>query len=95
MSKHMGRLLDPILETVDHIDGDPLNDSLDNLQLLPLKENQQKSATGRIFVELICPYCKKSFVRQRNQTHLCKGGRPSHCSRRCANLNNVQDRKRI
>jgi hypothetical protein len=33
-------------ETVDHIDGNPLNDSLDNLQILSLSENARKSALG-------------------------------------------------
>ena len=33
-------------ETVDHIDGDPLNDHIDNLQVLTLSENARKSSLG-------------------------------------------------
>ena len=33
--------------TVDHIDGNKLNNNLDNLQYLPLEENTRKSSIGR------------------------------------------------
>ena len=36
-------------ETVDHIDGNPLNDHIDNLQILTKKENSRKSSLGNTY----------------------------------------------
>jgi len=71
---------------VDHIDGNQLNDSIDNLQLLPKSDNIRKSmTTGRDFVTLICPICKKEFTKERRETHLGRSRRkPTCCSKRCA-----------
>lgn len=84
MSCHLGRELDKNIETVDHIDGDKLNDSLDNLQLLTRADNVRKSKKTLTLIELICPVCKAYFYRRRGQTHLIKGGKHSCCSRECA-----------
>lgn len=88
MCLHLGRMLNPNLETVDHINNDKSDDRLNNLQLLTRLENTQKSAKGRTMVTLVCPKCGKEFTRERRLTHLIKGGRPSHCSRRCGSLGN-------
>lgn len=45
LEAHIGRLLQDD-ETVDHIDGDPLNDAIENLQILSKVENSRKSALG-------------------------------------------------
>lgn len=83
MSCHLGRKLDKNFETVDHIDGNKLNDSLENLQLLTRADNVKKSKKEIKLITLICPVCKSSFSKRRGQTHLVKGGRPSCCSRVC------------
>jgi plasmid replication initiation protein len=82
MSVHLGRKLTKI-ETVDHIDGDTLNDSLENLQILSNEDNIKKSARGKTMVTLECPQCLTSFIRERRQTHLVKGGNATYCSRNC------------
>lgn len=72
-------------EEVDHIDGNPLNDSIDNLQILTPAENRRKSSmTGRTMITLNCPNCGTEFTIERRQTHLIKGGSHTCCSRSCA-----------
>lgn len=53
-------------ETVDHIDGDKTNDSIDNLQLLSRAENIRKSCKKPDII-LKCPVCGKMFTRTRSQ----------------------------
>jgi hypothetical protein len=91
MTEHLGRFLHKHLETVDHINGDKLDDSLDNLQLLTRGDNARKSHLGsRTLVVLICPICGVQFSRRQGQTHLIKGGRPTCCSRRCGGIRSHQ-----
>ncbi|AUR86319.1 HNH nuclease [Vibrio phage 1.084.O._10N.261.49.F5] len=49
---------------IDHIDGDPSNDDISNLQMLTVEEHIRKSSeerSGRTFTELTCPNCYKTF----------------------------------
>lgn len=86
MSVKLGRILES-WEHVDHIDNDKTNDSIENLQLLTLAENNIKYAKfhGIRYVKLRCPNCGKIFSRERRNTFLQK---PSNnyaaCSRRCS-----------
>lgn len=75
-------------EEVDHVDGDKLNDSIDNFEVVTGVENRRRSYTfmSRSKVTLQCPVCKKDFIRERRQTHLIKGGNPSTCSRQCGGI---------
>lgn len=87
MSVDLGRPLLPS-EHVDHIDENKLNDSLSNLQLLSIGENNSKyrAAKGikKAIAILACPACGIVFERPKNQTHLVKGGAFSACSRKCS-----------
>lgn len=80
-----GRWLSPE-EEADHQDNNPLNDDLDNLQILTPAANKEKSRRPKTTVDLICPECGTPFTRERRQTHLVKGGEPSTCSRRCGGI---------
>jgi len=60
MEQHLGRELDPNSETVDHIDGDITNDTVDNLRILPRKEHLIQDSKRVSLVELICVWCGKS-----------------------------------
>ncbi len=86
MSVKLGRLLDPNTETVDHINENKTDDRIENLQLLPRLENTRRSAKGRTMTTLICPVCEKEFIREIRQTHFCKGGRQTTCSRKCGGI---------
>ena len=75
-------------EHVDHIDGDKLNNSISNLQILKMSEHNKKSAQEssrkRWMVEIKCPSCGRIFKRSKRQTHLVKGGNYTACSRKCS-----------
>ena len=54
--------------TIDHIDEDKTNDSIENLQLLSRSDNIVKNITTRIergdlqpWIEVTCPICGKTF----------------------------------
>ena len=49
-------------ETVDHIDGNPLNDCITNLQILTLAENCRKSSLGNSYTKGF----KQSEAQKRN-----------------------------
>lgn len=85
MSIQVNRWLDSA-EEVDHIDGNRLNDKIDNLQILTRKDNKDKYAKTckRTMVSLICYQCGRSFERERRQTYLVRGGSPNtYCSKTC------------
>lgn len=65
MAVKLGRFLTED-ETVDHIDGDKTNDSIDNLQLLSRADNIKK-ACKKPDITLKCPVCGKIFIRTRSQ----------------------------
>lgn len=86
MSIKVGRILSSD-EEVDHIDGNKLNDDISNLEIVTRSENrkrQSKLIGGITMVSLICPNCGIKFERQRNRTHIVKGGRKTCCSRSCS-----------
>lgn len=75
---------------VDHKDNNKLNDSFDNLQLLPRLANYKKSLPLRSveLAEIECPVCKRRIIRPKNETHLYVGSVPrkrmyTTCSRSC------------
>lgn len=86
MSCYLNRFLLPE-EHVDHIDGNKLNDTILNLQILSSKENNLKMREQNnikiTYFDLICPVCKKAFVRpaQRVSYKINKGKIPC-CSRK-------------
>lgn len=54
--------------TIDHIDEDKTNDSIENLQILSLTDNMMKNTEDRtkkgklhIMLQLVCPVCGKEF----------------------------------
>lgn len=70
---------------VDHIDNNPRNDVVENLQLLTQKENIQKY---HLFhrphpdIELTCPICGKLFYKDYRFRNRVQQGRTT-CSRKC------------
>lgn len=81
LSVRLRRLLGPD-ETVDHINGDSLDDRVANYQILSRAENAKKSAKGQTYFVFICPVCGVSFTRTAQRVHK---GRPC-CSRRCGGI---------
>ncbi len=87
MSIHLKRNLSRD-EHVDHIDGNKINDCLENFQILSQGENTRKTMKerkiGKKWLLLKCPQCGKIFYQERNQTHIAKKGRFTSCSRACS-----------
>jgi hypothetical protein len=86
MELQMGRKLDPDLETVDHLDSDFDNNSLDNLRIVPRKEHSSDDTRRVKLVKFKCPWCKGDFERSprlvRDKARKNKAG--PFCSRKCA-----------
>jgi hypothetical protein len=94
MEQHLGRYLTE-METVDHRDGDSLNDTIENLQVMSLADNIRKSAPDAEMIDIICPECGvtvKKLARQvrHNQDVLGKPG--PYCGKRCAGRVNARRR---
>lgn len=75
---------------VDHIDGNPFHDTMNNLQLIPHIDNLKKSVSDQSSimnkrdVRLLCPHCGEWFIKRKRDTHLVKGGSHTFCSKGCA-----------
>ena len=87
--------------TVDHIDEDPTNDALENLQPLTRLENIQKARnagkrTDTEWFEGTCPECDKSFIKPMRQirgNQFVKGKLGPFCSRKCSGKHNQRLQK--
>lgn len=86
MSTNVGRILSDD-EEVDHINNDKSDDRIENLQILSKYDNIKKNneLVGRMYVELICPICKKHFELPKNRSFIQKGGSYNCCSKECNN----------
>lgn len=83
----LGRVLESY-EHVDHIDGNKMNDALDNLQILSQHENNIKSvienSKSMKLIELVCPICENKFYRSKQKVNFkLKNGKTPTCSRTC------------
>ena len=89
IEQKLGRELNPKLETIDHIDGNPLNNDLSNLQVISLAEHARLDSRCVVDecreVQVECCYCFTSFKRyykSLNDSHNKKKAGP-FCSRSC------------
>lgn len=85
MQQHLGRELIGD-ETVDHIDGNPLNNDLTNLQILSRSDNAKKSVNYAEQVELVCKCCGIKFYRRtvvHNRNLSVRKTDGPFCSHRC------------
>ena len=89
MEVHLGRYLTSD-ETVDHIDGNFLNNDLSNLQVIDRRLHAQMDVRRNVDVVVSCRYCGKSFtiagstLSDRNRSDRKQSG--YFCSRRCSGL---------
>lgn len=91
MEQYLDRKLLPN-ETVDHIDEDPTNNNLSNLQVLTRVDNIKKSAKSPEMIEVKCPECGVEFnayARRYRSNQLRRGSIGPFCSRSCAGKYNA------
>lgn len=70
-------------DEIDHINGDKMDDRIENLQVISKRNNIHKSHTRKEFVELTCPVCGEKFLYEKRNlnTH------PNPCcSRKCGGI---------
>ena len=70
VEEHIGRKLEPD-ETVDHIDGNFSNNSLDNLRIVPRKDHCRSHACCRKEIVKVCVICGKEFITHNNKRVTC------------------------
>lgn len=83
MSCHVGRYL-TTEEEVDHVDQNPTNDEISNLQILSTEDHLKKTLEHRpkgVVITLVCSNCGTSFERRSNKVH--KENQNHFCSRSC------------
>jgi hypothetical protein len=86
IEQNLGRYLTR-KEVVHHKDGNKLNDSIENLEVLLLRDHSKlHSKKGRSYVELTCPICYKQFKIEiyRHKNKLKAGQELFFCSRSCS-----------
>lgn len=82
MENNIGRLLNNN-EVVHHINGNKKDNRIENLMLMGVGEHVALHNMGQTIVKLKCPICGAIFYRTKSQSHLCKGGNATCCSRKC------------
>lgn len=86
MEVHLNRYLNDD-ETIDHIDGDFLNNSIENLRIIDRKEHAINDAIRNKDVTVVCAYCGKVFTIKGSKIHY-RNRKDKHqsgyfCSRQC------------
>ena len=91
MEEKLGRKLLPN-EQVHHIDENPLNNNLDNLELTTLGEHQRMHSKN-IEYEETCIWCGKKFIvnKKRHRNH--RKGKEYCCGRICSGKYGAYKRK--
>ena len=96
MQKHLGRELTS-REQVHHIDGNPLNNDLENLEIRQLGEHRREHSTKYVDVITNCFWCGKEFLwtAEKQKQHYGNYHRKERkdrtyvgpfCSKRCVGL---------
>jgi len=67
MEQHLGRVLDPDTETVDHIDRDISNNDLSNLRVIDRASHAREDAIHRDIIKGNCIWCSLEITLTKNQ----------------------------
>lgn len=70
-------------DQVDHINGNKMDDRIENLQVISSRYNSSKNHSVRVMVELECPVCKEKFLFP--ERNLPFKNDPC-CSRKCGGI---------
>jgi endogenous inhibitor of DNA gyrase (YacG/DUF329 family) len=90
MQEHLNRFIEEP-ETVHHKDENPLNNSIDNLEIINRKKHAYQDAIKLNPFSFICPVCKNLVTLKGTKLHDCihnrkKGKKGPFCSRKCAGI---------
>ena len=87
MEQKLGRSLLPS-EHIDHVNNDPTDNRIENLQILSQRDNNRKAAalSSRKLITFTCPCCGKETTKYLNHVkgNSKKGRKGPYCSRSCA-----------
>jgi len=90
MEQKVGRKLG-YNEVVHHLDGNPQNNSLDNLEIRQRSQHaaEHGSTVGRPMITLVCAHCNEEFEREEHIIRYKRkiGQRDFYCTRRCMGKN--------
>lgn len=70
-------------EEIDHINGDKMDDRIENLQRISKEYNMLKDKEGKKMVECVCPVCGTKFIYPK--CNLSTHPNPC-CSRHCGGI---------
>lgn len=70
-------------DEVDHINGDRMDDRIENLQVISSKYNKQKDHPHKEMIEMECPVCHTKFLFEKR--NLSTHPNPC-CSRKCGGI---------
>ena len=70
-------------DNIDHINGNKMDDRIENLQVISGKYNRQKDHKKKEMLMLICPVCGKEFLYEKR--NLSSHSNPC-CSRKCGGI---------
>lgn len=70
-------------DEVDHINGDRMDDRIENLQVISKRQNNSKKKQSKTFIECICPVCGEKFIFDKR--NLSTHPNPC-CSRKCGGI---------
>jgi len=86
MEQHLGRILDPDLESVDHLDFDFNNNDISNLRLVPRDQHSADDTRRVKLIDLECDMCGEKFQRSPRiiRDKAKKGNTGKFCSRKCS-----------
>ena len=82
MEIRLGRTLDPDLETIDHLNGDYLDNRPENLQIIERSEHSRLDVKRRVSIIKKCSWCGKEFEISRGQ--ITNNARGYFCSKHCS-----------
>lgn len=106
MEESLGRPLEPY-EDVHHIDGDTLNNSLDNLEI-KIHGEHQREHSQKYFDKIVnCPICGQEFLwsalsqrrfysnlSRKTPKNKCMPSQNPFCSKRCCGIYGKQEQLR-